>query len=110
MTEEINNDEICDPKINTSLAKAINEVWGKKLTPEKLKTRLNKHLKPENCDQLSSTLVNVEIFRNIPALTRSQDVKLQKRQKFLLKSAYPIVEILDNIPVIVVIISLITCL
>ena len=110
LTEEINNDEICDPKINTSLAKAINEVWGKKLTPEKLKTRLNKHLKPENCDQLSSTLVNVEIFRNIPALTRSQDVKLQKRQKFLLKSAYPIVEILDNIPVIVVIISLITCL
>ena len=110
LTEEFNNDEICDPKINTNLAKAINEVWGKKLTPEKLKTRLNKHLKPENCDQLSSTLVNVEIFRNIPALTRSQDVKLQKRQKFLLKSAYPIVEILDNIPVIVVIISLITCL
>ena len=28
---------------------------------------------------------------------RSQDVKLQKMQKFLLKSAYPIVEILDNI-------------
>ena len=26
LTEEINNDEISDPKINTSLAKAINEV------------------------------------------------------------------------------------
>ena len=92
LTGEFNNDEICDPKINTNLAKAINEVWGKKLTPEKLKIRLNKHLKPENCDQLSPTLVNMEIFSKIPAHTRSQDVKLQKMQKFLLKSAYPIVK------------------
>ena len=87
LTEEFNNDKLCDPKINPNLAKAINEVWGKKLTPEKLKIRLNKHLKPENCDQLPPTLVNMEIFSNIPAHTRSQDVKLQKMQNFLLKSA-----------------------
>ena len=93
LIEEFNNDELCDPKINPNLAKAINKVWGKKLTPEKLKIRLNKHLKPENCDQLSPTLVNMEIFSNIPAHTRSQDVKLQKMQKFLLKSAYLIIKI-----------------
>ena len=93
LTEEFNNDELCGPKINPNLAKAINKVWGKKLTPEKLKIRLNKHLKPENCDQLSPTLVNMEIFSNIPAHTRSQDVKLQKMQKFLLKSAYLIIKI-----------------
>ena len=39
----------------------------------------------------------MEIFSNIPAHTRSQDVKLQKMQKFLLKNAYPIVKILDSI-------------
>ena len=39
----------------------------------------------------------MEIFSNIPAHTRSQDVKLQKMQKFLLKSSYPIVKILDSI-------------
>ena len=33
LTEEFNNDELCDPKINLNLARAINEVWGKKLTP-----------------------------------------------------------------------------
>ena len=49
LTEEFNNNELCDPKINPNFAKAINEVWGKKLTPEKLKIGLNKHLKPENC-------------------------------------------------------------
>ena len=89
LTKEFNNDELCDPKIDPNLAKAINKVWGKKLTPEKLKIRLNKHLKPENYDQLSPTLV---IFSNIPAHTRSQDVKLQKMQKFLLKSAYLIIK------------------
>ena len=97
LKKEFNNDELCDTKINHNLTKATNEVWGKKLTPEKLKIRLNKHLKPENCDQLPPTLVNMEIFSNIPAHTRSQDVKLQKMQKFLLKSAYPIVKILDSI-------------
>ena len=97
LTGKFNNDEICDSKINTNLANAINEVWGKKLTPEKLKIRLNKHLKPEKCDQLSPTLVNMEMFSNIPAHTRSQDVKLQKMQRFLLKSSYPIVKILDSI-------------
>ena len=34
---EFNNDEPCDPKINPNLAKAINEVCGNKLRPEKLK-------------------------------------------------------------------------
>ena len=97
LTEEFNNEDLGDPKINPNLAKAINEVWGKKLTQEKLKIRLNKDLKPENCDHLSPTLVNMEIFSNIPAHTRSQDVKLQKMQKFLLKSAYPIVKVLDSI-------------
>ena len=69
----------------------------RKIKPEKLNIRLNKHLKPENCDQLFPTLVNMEILNNIPARTRSQDVKLQKMQKLLLKSAYPIVKILDSI-------------
>ena len=58
LTKEFNNDELCDPKINPNLAKVIKEVWGKKLTPDKLKIRLNKHLKPENCDQSSPNLVN----------------------------------------------------
>ena len=47
LTEEFNNDVLGQPKINPNLAKAINKVWGKKLTPEKLKIRLNKHLKPK---------------------------------------------------------------
>ena len=61
-------------------------------TPVKIKIRLNKHLKPENCNQLSPTLVNMEIFSHIPADTRSQDV-----WKFLLKRIYPTVKILDSI-------------
>ena len=36
LRQKFNNDELCDPKINPNLAKAINEVLGKILTPEKL--------------------------------------------------------------------------
>ena len=82
LTKEFNKIELYDPKINPNLAKAINEVWGKKLTPGKLKIRLNKHLKQENYDQLSPNLVNTEIFSNLPAHTRSQEVKLQKCRRF----------------------------
>ena len=82
--------------ILTSLRQLMKS-GGKKLTTEKLKIRLTKHLKPENCDQLFPTLVNMEIFSNIPTHNRSQNVKLQKMQKFLLKSAYPIVKKLDSI-------------
>ena len=97
LTEEFNNNELCGPKINPNLAKAINEVWSKKVTPKKLKIRLNKHLKPKYCDQLSPTLAKMEISSNILAHNKSQDVKLQKMHKFLLKSAYPIAKILDSI-------------
>ena len=77
LTEEFNNDELCDPKINPNFAKAIIEVWGK-------------HLKPENCDQLSPTLVNMETLSNILAHNNSQDVKLRKMQKFLLEVITPL--------------------
>ena len=96
LTEEFNNNELCDPKINPNLAKAINEVWSKKVTPKKLKIRLTKHLKPKYCDQLSPTLVKMEISSNILTHIKSQDVKLQKMHKFL-RSAYPIVKIMDSI-------------
>ena len=39
LTEEFSNDELCDPKINANFAKAINEVWGKKLTKIKSKAK-----------------------------------------------------------------------
>ena len=97
LTEEFNNDELCDSKFNPNLAKAINEVWGKKQTTEKLKIRLNKHLKPENCDQLSPTLVNMEILNIIPAHTRSQDCKTAKNAEAFTEKCLPIAKILDSI-------------
>ena len=39
LTEEFNNDELCESKINPNLAKPINEVWGKKLKLEKFKIK-----------------------------------------------------------------------
>ena len=97
LTEGFLNDELCDPKITLNLANKINKVCSRKRTSDKLKIRLNKYLRPEICNQLSPSLVNLEILSDIPTHNRSQDVKLQRLQKFLLKSVYPIVKILGSI-------------
>ena len=39
VTEELKNDDLCNPKINANLSNTINEVWGRKMTPVKLKIR-----------------------------------------------------------------------
>ena len=42
LTEEFNNDELCDQLINVinlKLVRAIDEFWSKKLTSEKLKNK-----------------------------------------------------------------------
>lgn len=67
LTEEFEDDDLCDSKINPNLANAIHKVLGRKLNSEKLKIRLHKYLKPENYDQFSPTLTDMEIFRNILA-------------------------------------------
>ena len=97
LTEGFLDYELCDPKINRNLANEINEVCSRKRTSDKLKIRLNKYLRPGICDQLSPSLAHLEILSTIPTHNRNQDVKLQKLQKFLLKSAYPIVKILGSI-------------
>ena len=59
---------------------------------------MNERVKRKNCGQLSPTSVTMEIFSNIPAHNRSQDVKnCTKLQKLLLNSSESIVKIFDNI-------------
>ena len=56
----------CQDKINPQLATAIDNVWRLKLSKEKIKERLDKHYRPENCEQLIMTKVNPELFSILP--------------------------------------------
>lgn len=97
LTEGFLNNELCDPKINLNLANKIKKVCSRKRTSDKLKIKRNKYLRPDICNQLSPSFVNLETLSNIPTHNRSQDVKLQRLRKFLLKSVCPIVKILGSI-------------
>ena len=85
----------CQDKINPQLATAINNVWKLKLSKEKIKERLDKHYRPENCEQLIMTKVNPELFLILPKHARSIDIKFQKLQTYNLKAAMPVAKQLD---------------
>ena len=63
--------------LSPKLAAAINKMWVSQAEESKIKDRLNKYLRPENCTGLSEPKVNPEIWPTIKSRIRSTDVKLQ---------------------------------
>lgn len=62
-------------------------------------TKLNdlkkKYSPPNNCEGLSETRVNTNIWNNLGETARSNDLKLQKVQKYLVKGMTAVVTIID---------------
>ena len=83
----------CHTKINEKLSNAVNSVWMQKLSKDKIKERLEKHYRPENCEQLIINKVNPELFTSLHRNARSYDIKLQKMQNYNIKAAIPIVKL-----------------
>ena len=95
LLNDFNYEDKCDPKIEDKLSEAINKVWQQKLSKEKVKERLEKHYRPENCSQLILNKVNPELFTSLSKGKRSTDIKFQKLQKYNINAAIPIVKQLD---------------
>lgn len=77
---------VTDP-INGKLAPLIDKM---------LKTSLVCN-RPENCENLTGTKVNPEIWSKIKANTRSKDLKMQKLETSLIKSMLLIVQLADKL-------------
>ena len=95
LVTDFKQNDMCHDKIDKKLADAINSVWTEKQSKEKLKEHLKKHYRPENCEKLIVNKVNPEIFNVLKSGTKSLDIKLQKEQTYVLKSAIPIAKSLD---------------
>ena len=95
LIDDFKLEDKCQGKISQKLADAVNSVWTQKLSKEKMKERLEKHYRPENCESLIVQKVNTELFGVLPKQARSRDIKFQKLQNYNLKSAVPIVQQLD---------------
>ena len=49
----------------------------------------------DNCEELSETRVNTNIWNNLGETARSDDLKLQKVQKYLVKGMTAVVTVID---------------
>ena len=77
--EEFENKEPVGTPINEKLADFVNHTWHHRLTPDSIKTRLNKVLVPGNIEN-DNRQVNKEIFQmpgNSISRVWSNDIELQ---------------------------------
>ncbi len=74
------------PAIKQSLAEGVNRMLSKRLEDDKLKETMDKYLPPSNVARLVVPKVNSIIWENIPAKTKTRDLKLQRLQKPLVKA------------------------
>ncbi|CAB4038394.1 Hypothetical predicted protein, partial [Paramuricea clavata] len=85
------------PAINEKLAQITDKNFIVELEPGKLKNILQKHQRPQNCEQLYVPRVNPEIWSKIPGHTRKKDIKLANLQDTLQTSVSAITSSLNDI-------------
>ena len=82
--------------LNDKLADIILGLCSQKLSPEKIKARLNKVLRPKNCD-LFVPKCNKDIWSDkIDIATRQFDLTMQKDQNMTLHCTYGIISMSDK--------------
>ena len=90
-------DNQCGSPVGDKLAAMLNKMARSKLSEEKLKEKLNKYSRPQNCENLVGAKVNPEIWSKIRPQTRSRDLKMQKIQNTILKAITPLAELSDSL-------------
>ena len=67
-----------------------------KLSDEKLKEKLSSCSRPANCENLTATKVNPEVWSKIQSGTRSRDLKFQRLQNIVPKAVIPLIKLTDQ--------------
>ena len=90
-------DDQCGSLVGDKLAAMLNKMARSKLTEEKLKEKLNKYSRPQNCENLVGAKVNPEIWSKIRPEIRSHDLKMQNIQNTILKAITPLAHLSDSL-------------
>ena len=94
--EDLLNDDDTADAVNGVLAEIISGLWGQKLIPEEQKVRLNKFLRPKNCD-IFVLKCNKDICSDkLDTTARQFDLMMKKVQNMNLHRTFGIVSISDK--------------
>ena len=74
------------PPINDQLAKVLKTMTKGKRDENKIKEKCEKHKRPSNVEQPVVPKVNPEIWGILDHTTQTADLKLQRKQKMLIKA------------------------
>ena len=83
---DLDNKEKTSAKVADSMAEIINKRFTQGLNDNKLKERLDKYTRPENCTGLQVPRVNREIWRDLPTAVKQSDVKMTAIQRAITKA------------------------
>ena len=97
IAQDFQSDEQTDPKVSQKLADIVNKRWGSKLEEAKLKEKLAKYNRPDNCERLTVPKVNPEIWHKLKHVTRSTDLRLANMQKVLVKVGSAVAKSTDTL-------------
>ncbi|KAJ8022303.1 hypothetical protein HOLleu_37159 [Holothuria leucospilota] len=88
------------PPLSEELATGIRGLISEKLDEAAIKEIMDKHVPPENLDILEVPKVNPLIWENIPAKTKSKDLRLQKLQRPLVKGIVAVARCFPDNPTV----------
>ena len=97
IAQDFESDEQTDPQVARKLADIPNKRWGSKLEEAKLKEKLAKYNRPDNCKKLTVPKVNPEIWNKLKHVTTSADLRLANMQKILVKVGSAVAKSTDTL-------------
>ena len=98
LTRDLALEDEKGPDINVQLAGLVHKLLREaKPNETKLNELKKQYIPPNNCEGLSETRVNANIWNNLGETARSNDLKLQKVQKYLVKGMTALVTVIDTL-------------
>ena len=93
--DEYGDEDNTDKPVSSQIAKLVDKVLVSKMTKDKVKEKTSAQKRPQNCELLTITRVNPEIWGKMKPATKAFVIKLQRIQNCTVKGISSIVKALD---------------
>ena len=97
LAQDLSTDDDFGPELTNQLAEVLNNILGKKLSEDKLKTRIEDNPPPRNIPLLHPPRVNECIWELIKSGPRSSDIRMKKIQVRLTRGLVALARLTDKV-------------